>query len=296
MLLLAFRVNLLADHVTASLILISPSVPEEPSELKIVTLWLARLVVSALPVISPPLDAIVKSTGSISHNPSAPWSLDTLILTELISRWYPEVSIFPPWPLIALAIKSPFTEVTEEGFLMSDQTTIVPPSPSPKELALIVVFLSIDVVSACIIEPCPCQSPPILICPPWFFPVAFKIEFSWMEIWFPSIEIIPPSKSVLASKTPELLVAPLFPEDSWILLALIFPEFETNLNIPLSFTNSVACKFEWLIDWSTKLWAISLFKKTWPWEEIIPPWLSNAVWISEGSTFTVSWLLGRIFK
>ena len=49
---------------------------------------------------------------------------------------------------------------------MSDQTTIVPPSPSPKELALIVVFLSIDVVSACIIEPCPCHSPPILIFPP----------------------------------------------------------------------------------------------------------------------------------
>ena len=72
MLLLAFKVNLLADQVTASLIVIFPPLPDDPLELRIVTFALARADVRALPVISPPLDAIVKSTGSISHNPSAP--------------------------------------------------------------------------------------------------------------------------------------------------------------------------------------------------------------------------------
>ena len=83
MLLLAFRVNLLADHETASLIVIFPPLPDDPLELRIVTFALPRFDVSRLPVISPPLAATVKSTGSINQSPVTPEFAETLIATSL---------------------------------------------------------------------------------------------------------------------------------------------------------------------------------------------------------------------
>ena len=57
-------------------------------------------------------------------------------------RAAPEVSILPPVPSTDLAFKVPSTLVTEFLSLMSDQITILPPSPVLVELASIRVFFS----------------------------------------------------------------------------------------------------------------------------------------------------------
>ncbi len=55
-----------------SLTVIFPELPEVPSELKMRIFVLAKLVERVVPVVSPPLGAIVKSGGSINQVPDAP--------------------------------------------------------------------------------------------------------------------------------------------------------------------------------------------------------------------------------
>ncbi len=57
--------------------------------------------------------------------------------TFSISIVYPEVSILPPFPIFAFAYKFPLAIVFELKLLTSDQITIFPPSPTPKELTSI---------------------------------------------------------------------------------------------------------------------------------------------------------------
>ena len=83
-LLAAFNVRLLAlFQLTASLTLISPSPARltVPELLRMVTLVDPRLVTSVAALMSPPVGAIVKSTGSISQVPDKPLAAAVLTLT-----------------------------------------------------------------------------------------------------------------------------------------------------------------------------------------------------------------------
>ena len=69
----AFKVKaVLLDQVIASLILILPAVPEAPRVLRIATPVVDSWLDSEVPVISPPLEATVKSVGSIVQVPDLP--------------------------------------------------------------------------------------------------------------------------------------------------------------------------------------------------------------------------------
>ena len=71
-----------------------------------------------------------------------PFFEPALTVIPFVSRVDPEVSILPPSPSTAYASKVPLADVFDLEFFISDQTTILPPSPLPVELASIKVFFS----------------------------------------------------------------------------------------------------------------------------------------------------------
>ena len=119
-------------------------------------------------------------------------------------------------------------------FVISDQTTIFPPSPTPKELVSIKVSFSTVVYVACKIPFEPCQSPPTKIFPPPVSPVASNFEFDLICISLPVISISPPFVFELASMVPATSVPPNGPADKFTFLAFIDPLLETNLITPFS--------------------------------------------------------------
>ena len=120
----AFRVSeFSALQLIVSLTKISPLVPVVPTrlvdvavadvEVSIVILLLASKVPIAIPVISPPVAAIVKSTGSTNQLPVKPRGATVVILTPSANLTCAAlVSINPPLPpLGADASKMPPTRI-----------------------------------------------------------------------------------------------------------------------------------------------------------------------------------------
>ena len=69
----AFKVRAeLLDQASASLILILPAIPETPAVLSMATSVVESWLDSKVPVISPPLEATVKSVGSMVQAPDLP--------------------------------------------------------------------------------------------------------------------------------------------------------------------------------------------------------------------------------
>ena len=96
----ALRVSVLADHDTTSFTFTSPRpvvVLTVPAVLRMVTPVVSKLLVSAAPVMSPPLAAMVKSIGSISQVPLLP--LGAAVVIWAVSATFTcaaEVSMKPP--------------------------------------------------------------------------------------------------------------------------------------------------------------------------------------------------------
>ena len=134
----AFKVRaVLLDQIIASLILILPAV------LRIFTSAVARLLDSKVPVISPPLEATVKSVGSIVQVPDFPCGALVLMAAKSpIDTLLAEVSTFPPSPprLPALALILPLILVVLDRLLKSAMMAIVPPLPLLVGAALALIF------------------------------------------------------------------------------------------------------------------------------------------------------------
>jgi len=115
----AVNVRLFKLQLTTSLTLIFPDadVPlTVPADDSIIGLVVWRAVVKAVPVISPPLAAIVKSAGSISQLPVFPLTASVVIFAlSAILTCEALVSILPPLPpLGALALSVPPTLVVPD--------------------------------------------------------------------------------------------------------------------------------------------------------------------------------------
>ena len=107
----AFKVSRLALQMTLSLTLISPLSSVLPLVLWMVTLLVVRLLDKSLPVISPPVAAMVKSVGSMSQIPVCAVSdeVDTLVPCSILTV-AALVSINPPsWPFLPSAVSVPLT-------------------------------------------------------------------------------------------------------------------------------------------------------------------------------------------
>ena len=110
----AFKVSVLLLHVTLSLTLISPLVPVLPLVLWMVMLLDSSSLDNRLPVVLPPVAAMVKSVGSMSHWPVLPLSerVETLVVLAMLTL-AAEVSINPPsCPLWPVALSWPLTMVS----------------------------------------------------------------------------------------------------------------------------------------------------------------------------------------
>ena len=125
--LVAVSVSLFLLHWTTSLTLMLPSLPEPATVLFISTsVKPERVKLSVAPVMSPPVAARVKPSGSISHVPLFPCvarvvtTVPSLMLTRPL-----EVSIKPPLPPSgALASRVPLTSVWP--FSMSESSRMRP--------------------------------------------------------------------------------------------------------------------------------------------------------------------------
>ena len=116
----------LADQLIDELMLTSPNPLVAPAALISVTLLVPKLFCKVVPVMSPPLSATVKSTGSTNHSPYLPladWVV-TVACGPMLTR-AADVSMKPPSPpLGALASNLPSTWVVPE--VMSPSNKIRP--------------------------------------------------------------------------------------------------------------------------------------------------------------------------
>ena len=143
-LLVAVSVSTLALQATLSLTLMSPVVPLVPLALVIVTLPLRRLLETVVPVMSPPVAAMVKSVGSSSQVPACPWG--ARVVTRAVSAilsWDAEVSMKPPSPpwSAPLALSAPSTCVLLPRLARSAITSMRPPVPALPGAASAVMLL-----------------------------------------------------------------------------------------------------------------------------------------------------------
>ena len=145
-------------------------------------------------------------------------------------------------------------------------------------------------------SPEPCQSPPTKIVPPPVLPSAVIVAVL-ISISLAVTSTEPPFEvSELEFNVPEIVEAPFEPASILISLAVIAPVLVTNLTIPFSDIKPSALAFSILITWSTTDWAISVFKVTIPFWDLIFPSLLIEDFIFEGLTDTVKRLLSLILN
>ena len=124
----ATRDRVLALQLTLSLILMLPELPLLPLLLWIVTLPPARLFESVAPVMSPPLAATVKSTGSISQLPLAPlWARVVMCASLATVTCAALVSMVPPLPPSG-ALASSVPPTLTLPLCMSPSSRMTPPT------------------------------------------------------------------------------------------------------------------------------------------------------------------------
>ena len=174
--LVAVRVSLLALQVMASLTVTLPSLPP-PLVLAMATSAVARLLLRVAPLISPPLAAIVKPSGSSSQRPDLPCAAraSTRVASRMV-RWLAEVSMKPPSPPLSppRALKLPLTSVRLAGLARSAIRVTVPPRPALPGAALALMvppaLIWSDAASMMrppsLVKPFASSAPLLLITPP----------------------------------------------------------------------------------------------------------------------------------